>query len=36
MEQVLDLVQQGLALATVGLPGLLLVQGVDVGIAAIR
>ena len=31
MQQFLDLVQQLLALATIGLPRLLLIEGVDVG-----
>src|SRR5207245_8449620 len=36
VEGLLDLVQQGLALLAIGLDGLLPVQGVDVGIAAVR
>src|SRR5207245_9112989 len=36
VEGLLDLVQQGLAPLAIGLDGLVLVQGVDVGLAAVR
>jgi hypothetical protein len=36
VEEVPDLVEEGLALAPVGLPGRPLVHGVDIGIAAVH